>query len=150
MQICMKCRLYSHLYHTFIYVISPGFSSAVLFLCNYWLLSIFPLSVFGAARGLPDCQHKLKSWVLAASTEWRELVQALIFQARDRLRDNVSEYISFKDQDLSSKRSSTKSPSPLKPQLMGSYMIKKTAPSPVTVPDILLKLVWPLYLASIS
>lgn len=68
----MKCRLYSHLYHTFIYAISPGFSSAVLFLCNYWLLSIFPLSLFGAARGLPDCQHKLKSWVLAASTEWRE------------------------------------------------------------------------------
>lgn len=147
----MKCRLCSHLYHTFIYVISPGFSSAELFLCNYWLLSIFPLSVFGAARGLPDCQRKLKSWVLAASIEWRELVRALISQARDRLRDNVSEYTSFQNQDdLSSKRSSKKSPPPLKSQLMGSYMIKKIVLSPVTVPDILPKLVWPLYLASIS
>lgn len=109
----MKCRLYPNLYHTFIYVIPSGFSSAVLFFfCNYWLLSISPL-YFWRSLGLRDCQCKLKSPVLvAACIKWRELLRALISQAWARLREKVPECIVlFQDQaDLSSKRRTQNSP----------------------------------------
>lgn len=81
------------------------------FSCNCWLLSIFPLC-FWSSLGLPDCQCKLKSPVLAGSIKWRELLRALISQAWARLREEVSECILLlQDQpDLSSKRRSPNSP----------------------------------------